>query len=155
MSDLHKYIFSLFCYSCPLGTVEKLLSWRPWRCWESLLWFHMTCSAQFNAENKFLGICIRIMTQSWNGLWCIFVSSPKVSLSVSFTSQILLLCFLLAQVPLVTPQPSPLFCPHLCCCSAFSVVAVPGLSPCPDLFISLFCSGAAAEYMSVQGKGCL
>lgn len=147
--------FSLLCYSCPLGTVEKLLSWRPWRYWESLPWFHMTCSAQLNAENEFLGICVRRMTQSWNGLLCISVSSPKVPLSLSSTSQILLLCFLLAQVPLVTPQPSPLLCLHLCCSSALPVVAVPGLSPCPDLFISLFCSGAAAECMSVQGKGCL
>lgn len=105
--------FSLLCYSCPLGTVEKLLSWRPWRYWESLPWFHMTCSAQLNAENEFLGICIRRMTQSWNGLLCISVSSPKVPLSLSSTSQILLLCFLLAQVPLVTPQPSPLLCLHL------------------------------------------
>lgn len=54
-----------------------------------------------------------------------------------------------------TPQPSPLFCSYLCCCSSLSIIAVPGLSLCPDLFVSLFCSGAAAEYTGVQKKGCL
>lgn len=134
MSDLHKHIFSLLCYSCPLGTVEKLLSWRPWRCQESLLWFHMTCFTQLNAANEFLGICIRSMAH-------ISVSSPKVSLSFSFTSQIFLLYFLLAQFPLAT-SPNP----HPCSVPTFAAVQV-----CP-LLLSLDCPSAQifSSHCSVQ-----
>lgn len=106
----------------------------------------------FCPVNEFLRIRIRSMAQSWNGLWYISVSSPRVSLSFSLPSQMFLLCFLLAQFPLSTPQPSPLVCPCLCCCSSLSDVAVPELSFFPDLPISLLCSGAAAE-LGVQGKG--
>lgn len=68
------------------------------------------------------------------------MSSPRVSLSFSFPSQMFLLCFLLAQFPLATPSPHPWSVP------AFA--AVPGCL----MLLSLNCPSSQTfpSHCSVQ-----
>lgn len=106
----------------------------PVKCWE---WVSWDLCKEYGSVMEWALVYFYEQPQSISFLFFHFTDFPAVLPSCSISTG--------HTPPTLTPPSVPTFC----CCSSLSVVAVPGLSLCPDLFISLFCLGAATEYMGV------
>lgn len=130
----------------PSGTVEKLLSWKPRRYWESLPWFHVTCPVSWVLHKEYGSVtewalvyfCEQSLSSSF--LFFHFTDLPAVLPSCSvFTG----------HSPALTPVLSlPLLLVKFVCCCC------PWPTPLPRLFSLAYPTAQTVLFRSSSSCEC-